>query len=579
VIKMLLGLIAGFLIQLPVASAESCATLEACLARFPLIATGEPGISPEQSALAKAVQRFGPAAIPALIKLLESPQKGVSMLAGYTLRDIEGLGPEHLAPLMKARRNGDGWIPPAIANIGTPEAIDFLINDLRNDPEIDTQVTWALEKLGPKAAPGLANLLKCTEACDDRVFAAVIFVFSELKENAVAIVPALLKIANDDKFTRSSRQSAISAIGVIGKSSQPFVPQLIALKSQVPTLESSVDSALASIGVTEAVPALLRTLAADPQSVLRRIADLGSSGYSAGPAVMEYLGDQRWDVRVAAAATLGQIGYAPAERQLQLALAAQDDWKLVYSAVLALVHLKANASIEALKHVRDSHWYPPVRKLAATAIGQIESGAPVAEAEWWQFSAIEGAPTSCSRVAENAIVETKERKMYSKDHLFELAQLAYESAKRTYTPSELTNSHKDSSEQLDKKREIPGVVLKVPDGWLAGTDHGEWGGELIHMPAHGPIDVLFEENIQDIFLLGDQLVAISGLAHMSMNSGILLRIDKSRSGHYAATPWKRLPAAPDTSWLLEGGGLLVNTHGGGSVIVDTAGRMRMAKCL
>jgi HEAT repeat protein len=587
VIKILIGLLAGVLIALPVASAESCATLEVCLAKFPSVASDDPGISPEQNALAEAVQRFGPSAIPSLLQLLESRQKGVSTLAGYTLRDIEGLGPEHLPPLMKARRNGDGWIPPAIARIGTPEAIDFLLNDLRKDPETNTQVTWALEKLGSKAAPGLANLLRCTETCDESVFGAAIFVFSEMKEKAASAVPALLQIAGDDKFTPSSRRSAISAIGEIGKSAQPDVPQLIALKKRVPMLKSTVDSALANIGVAEAVSALLETLAADPQSALRRIAKLGSNGSAAGPAVIGYLGDQRWDVRVAAADTLGRIAYAPAEPDLRSALTDLDDWRLVYSAVLALAHLKANGSIEALKQVRDSHWYPPVRNVAASAMNHIESGTPVAESEWWHFAAVNGAPPSCSRVTAKAIMETKERKMYSKDHLFEMARLAYESAKRTYTPSELANSHKggqtndeaNSSEPVDRKRQIPSVALKVPDGWLAGTDHGEWGGQLIHMPADGPSEVLFEENIQDIFLLGNQLVAISGLAHLGMNNGMLLRIEKNRSGHYAAIPWKRLPAAPDTSWLVEGGGLLVNTQKGGSVMVDAAGRIRMAKCL
>ena len=161
----------ALVLQLPAVGAETCATLEACLARIPVVAKGEEGMSPPEVALAEAVGRYGAQAVPHLIKLLESDKAGVRSFASFTLSDIDGLGPEHLAPLMKARRNGDGWIPPAIGRIGTPEAIEFLIEDLRNDPETGTQVTFALEKLGARAAPGLANLSDAPSPVTNACFA------------------------------------------------------------------------------------------------------------------------------------------------------------------------------------------------------------------------------------------------------------------------------------------------------------------------------------------------------------------------------------------------------------------------
>src|SRR5262245_42261918 len=95
-----------------IALAEDCATLEACLANYPHAASSAHGVGPREDELAKAVQKYGAQAIPALIELLESPVRNARELAGYTLRDIEGLQPEHLPALMKARRSGDGWIPP-----------------------------------------------------------------------------------------------------------------------------------------------------------------------------------------------------------------------------------------------------------------------------------------------------------------------------------------------------------------------------------------------------------------------------------------------------------------------------------
>jgi len=561
---MLTLLLAGLVLAVPAVHAESCPTLEACLAKYPSVATTGPGIGAEENALAHAVQRYGAAAVPSLIKLLESGQENVRILAGYTLRDIDGLKPEHLPALMKARKNGDGWIPPAIASVGTPEAIEFLVKDLHDDPEIHTQVTWALESLGAKAAGAVARLLRCSEHCDEHVFLAANFVLSQMKEQAAATIPFLLDVAGDDKLAMSSRQSATLAIGDIGSSAQSYVPQLLNLRTRVPALATAVDATLADIGTTEAVPSLLNLLAVDPASALRKLAKLGKNGFTAGPQVISYLGNDRWDLRIGAAKALGRIGYAPAEPALRKALEDRDDWKLVYAAALALARLKSGASIEALRQVQGSHWYPPVRDVARSAIAHVASGAPLKEPvdPMWEYAEIEGSPKSCIRVPEPAAKEPADQKLHAEKQTGELLELA------------LSNRGDGES-----SGDVPSVALKVTDGWLTGTDHGGWGGQLIYQPTGGAKQILAEENTQNIFLLGRQIVAVSGLAHLSMNNGMLLRIDRDGRGGYAVRPWKRLPAAPETSWMLEGGAMLVNTFEGGSVIIDTAGNLRMADCL
>src|SRR5262249_15970745 len=155
---------------------------------------------PREDELAKAVQKYGAQAIPALIKLLDSPVGNARELAGYTLRDIEGLQPEHLPALMKARRSGDGWIPPAIPRVGTPEDIEFLVEDLRNDPEMHPQVTGSLEMLGARAALPLAELFACSENCNDEVFSTVSWIFSDMDDKALVAAPRLLEIARDHRY-------------------------------------------------------------------------------------------------------------------------------------------------------------------------------------------------------------------------------------------------------------------------------------------------------------------------------------------------------------------------------------------
>lgn len=586
-IRRLARAVAGLLLLTGTARAETCTTLEACLARFPAVASSDSGIGREEQELAKVVRGYGATAIPPLLELLENDQENVRTLAAYTLRDIEGLTAEHLPALMRARRNGDGWIPPAIARIGTPEAVEFLIEDLRQDPETHTQVTWALEILGAKAAPGLANLLKCADDCDENVARAVHFMFTEMKDHAAIAVPALLQIARDEKLSLDSRRTAVISLGAIGESSPQHEAQLIAIGKEIPLLKAAGEAALLQMKSGAAVPALVRDLPADPEHFLGEIASLGRNGHAAGGAVMRYLDDRDWDVRVWAAMALGYIGYEPAEPALRNALANEDDWKVVYAAVLALGELRASASRDVLEHVRDSHWYPPVRELATLAIRRIETGSEMREFDSFPYSTVDGSPKTCATTADQRMREPKSRKLYAKPDGTRLASLAYDSTIRSYGPPEdsrpdehgvMVMTQENMQEHVEKIRQVPEVALKVSDGWLVGSDRGEWGGELVHLPTRGAHDVVCEANVRDIFRLGDRLVAVTGTAHMLFNSGTLLRVERNDSGRYIATPWKRLPAAPATSWLIGRDRLLINTLGGGSVIVDASGELRMAAC-
>jgi hypothetical protein len=265
----------------------------------------------------------------------------------------------------------------------------------------------------------------------------------------------------------------------------------------------------------------------------------------------------------------------------------EDDWKLAYASALALAGLDAKASLAAMDSVQKSHWYPPVRKTALAAKRHIESGEELAESEWWTFSSAPDSPSSCGSTAERTVRESPRRKLYGKAHARQLERLAYESAVRSYGPPDdaepdehgvIEMNDSNLVERVTTIRQVPTVALKIADGWLLGSDRGEWGGELLHMPADGSSSVLFDANIENIFTLGDHVVATSGLAHLFLNDGILLKIELNSFGRYIASPWKRLPAAPVKSSMLKDGSLLVDTHDGGSVVIDATGTIRMAEC-
>ena len=138
--------------------AEADAELRALLAKIPTTAEGDLGISPAETSLAKQIQAHGAAAIPYLLPLLQHDEARVRQFAGYVLRDTAGLTKAHLDALIAARRRGDGWIPPAIGRIGTPRALAFLVEELRKEPEAESQLGFAFTQAGKRGAVALAEV-------------------------------------------------------------------------------------------------------------------------------------------------------------------------------------------------------------------------------------------------------------------------------------------------------------------------------------------------------------------------------------------------------------------------------------
>jgi hypothetical protein len=147
--------------------------------------------------------------------------------------------------------------------------------------------------------------------------------------------------------------------------------------------------------------------------------------------------------------------------------------------------------------------------------------------------------------------------------------LAYDREIRSYSPE---------GERVTQRRTVPKVGLRVDGAWLVGTSQGEWGGELVLKPDGGGTRMVLPTNIAGLDVLGDgQIVAVTGLAHLSMDRGVLYRITCPSSGSCRATWWKALPGAPKSAWVIEGGELLVDTTVG-TVLVSPEGTLRMAEC-
>jgi HEAT repeat protein len=425
---------------------------ELLVQRLKATASPEIGITKEEQEVAKELQNVGAEAIPLLLPLLNDENAAVRHLTAYTLRDIDGLTEEHLDALIAACRRGEGWIPPAIARIGTPRAVNFLIEELVRQRETQNQLTWAIEMLGSKAVPGLVRVYQNQTQWDEDLDQTMQSVMRSLGAKAASAVDPLFALATDKTQPAAKRRRAIIALGLIGEPAQSAVMRLQQQRdyfelSSNTDLKKALDDAVVRGGASEAVPILTRALKKSPESwrtvlIMRDIAALSERGVKAGPAVIKYLNDGDWELRVAAARTLGYIKYREAGRDLAALLENKEDWRLVLSAAESLDRLKDERAVASLEAVSKNHWHPRVRQAAEHAISVMR------------------------RVDAKTDNSTK-----------------------SPSPIETFFDYENVDDKMDSLEEAEAPLLKFPvavgpsqrlfvdNGYFIATDNGEWGGE------------------------------------------------------------------------------------------------------
>ena len=127
-------------------------------------------------------------------------------------------------------------------------------------------------------------------------------------------------------------------------------------------------------------------------------------------------------------------------------------------------------------------------------------------------------------------------------------------------------------------KEHPHVAILAFDGWLFGSDLGEFGGALYYRD-HPKADVFLAfTNIEDIFQMPFGFVATTArYPEMSYPGVGQILLVQQVQGKVQAKHLHNLPAAATSSWLLKSGELLVNTLEG-SVILGKDKSLRRVTC-
>jgi HEAT repeat protein len=581
---------------------EQCPSLQACLQQLRAMAM-HPGdyesrMSAEESALARRIIAFD-GAVDALVPLLADPDGNVANIAAAALRGAKRIDPGYLPQIRKGLDRGLGWLAPALGHIDSDEAAKEAVDRyLVSDSAPENQEKYAVELSGKRAIPFILERAACKSGCDKRTHYLLGSALEDMDDEARGMAAAgLMTIATDAGTSKDTAGQVLLMIADLGEAGHAIEPDLLKLRARSPDLSWAADQALVGIRSTASGAVFAARLRQGPNDiVLRDLAETGPAARDAGSEVVRLLANDDPDIRIATARALGFIGYEPAAGALVGLLNDRIDPRLGRVAAESLGRLHAQVALPALDEAAKSHWYPPVREAASVAARHIRDGSPY-ESPWgdgnfaFEFFAYQDMGMNgpeCAKFAARQIGEPKSSKLYEHESPAALKKLAYMSTILGYGPAE--ESPVDSKDKVievtpdnmvehrNLVEQVPHVALRVDGGWLVGSDRGEWGGELMFIGDDGVKQLVLDQNVEDIYRLGDKYVATTGLAHLTMNEGDLVELDRDQSGRWNSKIWKVLPGAPRASWLVEGGELLVKTVDGGTILISPDGGMRMATC-
>jgi hypothetical protein len=114
----------------------------------------------------------------------------------------------------------------------------------------------------------------------------------------------------------------------------------------------------------------------------------------------------------------------------------------------------------------------------------------------------------------------------------------------------------------------PFRAVAVANGWLAGYNHGEFGGSIWWFAPDGRDSAkVSDEQIVAFVKMRAGLIGVSGLNHMDIHEGRVVTLIQDQTGRWKATPILELGDGPetvvlesDTALLIVGSSQLMRAH-------------------
>jgi HEAT repeat protein len=580
---------------------DSCETPELCYLKVfkEIDRKSRPGWYPKKNivSITNKLLSFDEDGMPFIIMLLRDKDELVARVGAIALREADNIDEKYLPDIVEGLEREVAWLTPALAKIGTAQAADIAMRAFINDSSSPhNQKGFAIRLFGDKVLPFVNKAIRCDYGCDDETAYRLGAVLKDMEDLSLNNISYIVSIATNTNLTMDIRNRALEVIAVWGEAVLPFENTLYAIKKSNSAMQIAVDNALLGIKSKHSIEIIVSRLASGDIYSLHNIAQLGEKGRSAGREVLKLIDTQDMDLKIRVISTLASIKYKKATRSLMRLMVNEHDVKLNIAVVDALGKLRATEALSLLNEKKQFHWHPSVRRAATDALGLIEFGENYKKEDKYNDSRLGHTLLpyldlkACKNSQLSSVEEPTTQKLYSKTSPKQLKALAFNSQLMRYKYYQERNDNSSVSDiwvddidiKIDSFNEqevqAPALALRVKDGWLAGNDRGEWGGELVFVSDSGEKQMLLNKNIEDVYKLGDRTIILAGLAHMGLNEGIIYELNGNVHQGWDIQQWRSLPGAPMTSWFVETGELLINTHSGGSLLLNKNGNFRMAEC-
>jgi HEAT repeat protein len=502
---------------------DRCQDLPACLAALddfvPSLSPGQ--ASGEGATIANSVKRFGDTAKQELLRRATSADPGWPDLAGDILSYWGGWSPSDVPALRAALRlQHGGWIARPLGEIRTAEAIEALVEDLAVAGAVN-QTGWALAMTGHEALPYLLPIL----ADEHRANEAAIIIHQMGKEALVVAPNWVLMAAKADnpKNVRLAALRGLAAMGDgVGQQGKDLAAMLASPDADIraqtfKTLVAIRDPSVVMTVAENCKPSgkAFYSIPLESLQCLITVAAFGEHARAAASHLMEFLASPNAEEVATGVTALGYIGYDAAVPAIEQQLRSPD-WRVVYAAAISLGWLGAAGSIAALERVASGHWLPEVRDQALTAVDALKGGE--------------------QRLARPPSFEGRNG-----------ARLLFYIRGTSILRSQLSCN--------SQRWEWNGIVFSRPTsskhsltlgaGVLAGTNRGEWGGDLTWHPVNGQGQLLLEHNVIAMEPAEGGAIVLFGLAHLSINDGYAVRVRQRDDGGRSLSEIARLPSMAD----------------------------------
>jgi HEAT repeat protein len=513
-----------YAVQVP-GGLHSCSSLAECLKLLDAVAfTAGPGMGPEEEDIRGILKQFGEPAKHELLRRAVGNKIGWRHLAGAILWGWGAWTPSDVPELRSALlKDPGGWLARPLGEIGTPEAIRALVEDLPKGS--DNQTDFALAKLGPKAVLFLVPLLE-----GEKTAKSAQRVISKMDDSALPFASLWARCATDPRQPMRLRLAALRGIAAFGSKAESASEALPALLSSPdPGLRTEVNSTLRATRNPAVIRQVSRScspragefdpLAIDTVSCLREIAAYGEEGQSAGKDLLPFLSSRNGNERADGITTLAAIGYKPALPQIEAALSSPD-WRVTYAAVRAIGWLGDQQALPDLQKIASSHWLPEVRGEATRAADALRSPKGRLEGTWkfigWKGP---GEPFEIDHEILNETPSCHRQRWVWNGVTFKLAHQQGQDARES-------------------------ASLQFNGGKLEGTNHGEFGGVLTwkRLGGNAKPEIVFRDNVVGMANDGEGAMVLFGLAHLGLAYGYVLRVIRTSDGEWNLSEVARLPA-------------------------------------